>query len=105
MKKKLNLKKETVAMLDGMGEVRGGGGTVAASVNSNCFACPTMANTCNSDCTLCPTKRNDCAGPTDPYLTNPYGECGAGSTMAATPCQSHKQYEVSCFNPPLVPVE
>ena len=46
MKKKLNLRKETVAMLDGMNDVRGGGGSVAVSFQSNCFACQSNQNGC-----------------------------------------------------------
>ncbi len=33
-------------MLDGMNEVRGGGGSVAVSFQSNCNLCPTENNTC-----------------------------------------------------------
>ena len=66
MKKKLELKKETVATLDGMGEVRGGGGTVIVSYQSNCNMCPTMDvfTQCNTRCTLCPTNADTCGNPT-----------------------------------------
>ncbi len=79
MKKKLELKKETVAMLDGMNEVRGGG-TVLVSYQSNCNLCPTDNNACwltkTPACDPEPEKSNKCYSEIMVCQVNPSKEIG-----------------------------
>ncbi len=95
MKKKLNLKKETVAMLDGMNDVRGGGGTVAVSFQSNCNLCPTQNNTCW--CTRTPA----CDDPKPVSLGQP--ACVVSNMPESCPCVASKGLEsCGCIRPTIL---
>ena len=102
MKKKLNLRKETVAMLDGMNEVRGGG-TVLVSYQSNCNLCPSaVATQCNTGCTACPSKGDTCWNRTIGCVeltkeTQVMLLCQSNATCEANPCRITNGDTEPCF--------